>query len=321
MKAGVSTEKGLEIRDIPQPKPKPNEVLVKVRAAGLNRADLNAAFGKGGHGDTGAVIGLDWSGEVIDVGSEAQGGFKPGDKVMCAGAGGYAEYAVADWGRVVPMGQGMSFEAAATLPVAVSTMHDALISNGNMKKGEAVLIQGASSGVGIMGLQIAKLLGAGLVIGSSTNAERRAKLKDFGADLVIDTTNPAWPEEVKKATGGKGVDVIVDQVSGPTVNGSLKCSNVLCRIISVGRLGGTSGDFDFALHAAQRISFIGVTHRTRSVDELREETRVMWRDLQAPIQAGKLHLPIDKTFPLADAIAAQAHMKANAHFGKVLLIP
>ena len=190
-----------------------------------------------------------------------------------------------------------------------------------MKKGEAVLIQGASSGVGIMGLQIAKLLGAGLVIGSSTNAGRRAKLKDFGADLTIDTKNPAWPEEVKKATGGKGVDVIVDQVSGPTVAGSLKCSNVLCRIISVGRLGGTNGDFDFALHAAQRIAFIGVTHRTRTVDELREETRVMWKDLKDAIQSGKLHLPIDKTFPLTDAVAAQAHMKANAHFGKVLLIP
>lgn len=321
MKAAVSSEQGLEIRDIPQPQPKPNEVLVKVRAAGLNRADLNAARGKGNHGKAGSVVGLDWSGEVVDVGSEVQGGFKPGDKVMCAGAGGYAEHAVCDWGRVVPMGQGMSFETAATLPVAISTMHDALVTNGKMKPGDTVMIQGASSGVGLMGLQIAKLLGAKMVIGTSTNAERRGKLKDFGADVAIDTSNAAWHEEVMKATGGKGVNVVIDQVSGPMMSGNMKCCAVLARIVNVGRLGGATGEFDFNLHAGQRIAYIGVTHRTRSVDELREETRVMWKDLAGAIQSGKLHLPIDKTFPLGEAIAAQAHMKANAHFGKVLLIP
>jgi NADPH2:quinone reductase len=322
MKAGVSSENGLVIKDIPQPKPKPNEVLVKVKAASLNRADLNAAKGQGGHGAVGAVVGIDWAGEVIEAGSEVQGGFKPGDRVMCAGAGGYAEYAVTDWGRTVPIPDNMSFEVAATLPVAVSTMHDALITNGKLQKGDTVLIQGASSGVGLMALQIAKLMGASLVIGTSTNAGRLAKLKDFGADLAVDTSKPNWHEDVKKATpGGKGVDVIIDQVSGPMMAGNLKCCAVLARIVNVGRLGGATGEFDFNLHAAQRIAYIGVTHRTRSVDELREETRVMWRDLKDAIAAGKLHLPIDKTFPLTEAVAAQAHMKANAHFGKVLLIP
>jgi len=321
VKAGISTEKGLEIRDIPQPAPQPNEILVRVRAAGLNRADLNAAFGKGGHGAMGAVIGLDWSGEVVETGKEVQGGFKPGDRVMCAGAGGYAEFAVVDWGRVVPMPNGMSFEDAATLPVAIATMHDALITNGRMKKGDAVLIQGASAGVGLMGLQIAKLLGARLVIGTSTNAGRRARLKEFGADLAIDTTDPSWPDQVLKATDGKGVDVIVDQVAGGVMNGNMKCAAILGRIVNVGRLGGTAGEFDYNLHAQRRIAYIGVTHRTRSVDELREETRVMWRDLADAVAAGKLRLPIDRTFPLAEAVAAQAHMKANQHFGKILLIP
>ncbi|MGZ5827970.1 MAG: alcohol dehydrogenase catalytic domain-containing protein, partial [Xanthobacteraceae bacterium] len=103
MKAAVSSEQGLQIKDIPQPKPKPFEILVKVRAAGLNRADLNAARGSGAHGSMGNVVGLDWAGEVVEVGNECKGGFKPGDRVMCAGAGGYAEYAVCDWGRVVPI--------------------------------------------------------------------------------------------------------------------------------------------------------------------------------------------------------------------------
>ena len=321
MKAAVATDKGLEVRDIPQPKPKPHEILVRVKAAGLNRADLNAARGAGGHGAIGATLGIDWAGEVVEAGSEVQGGFKPGDRVMCAGAGGYAEYAVADWGRVSPMPAGFSFEQAATLPVAVNTMHDALITNGRLKPGESVLIQGASSGVGLMALQIAKLMGARLVIGTSTNAARRGRLKEFGADLAVDTGNPAWPDEVLKATDGKGVNLIIDQVSGSVAIGNLKATAILGRIVNVGRLGGGKAEFDFDLHAARRITYIGVTHRTRSVDELREETRVMWKDLAAPIAAGKLHLPIDKVFPLGEAAAAHAHMKANQHFGKILLIP
>jgi NADPH:quinone reductase-like Zn-dependent oxidoreductase len=321
MKAAVASDKGLEIRDISQPKPKPTDVLVRVRAAGLNRADLNAARGVGGHGAVGATLGLDWAGEVVETGSEVKGGFKPGDRVMCAGAGGYAEYAVADWGRVTPMPGNFTFEQAATLPVAVATMHDALVTNGRLKAGESVLIQGASSGVGLMALQIAKLLGAKLVIGTSTNAERRARLKEFGADLAIDTGDPAWPDQVLKATDGKGVNLIIDQVSGSVAVGNLKASAILGRIVNVGRLGGGKAEFDYDLHAARRITYIGVTHRTRSVDELREETRVMWKDLADVIAAGKLHLPIDKTFPLDQAPAAHAHMKANQHFGKILLIP
>src|SRR5262245_54940730 len=321
MKAAVASEKGLELRDIPQPKPKPNEVLVRVRAASLNRADLNAARGAGGHGAVGATLGLDWTGEVVETGSEIKGGFKPGDRVMCAGAGGYAEYAVADWGRVTPMPTSLSFEHAATLPVAVATMHDALVTNARLKRGESVLIQGASSGVGLMALQIAKLMGAALVIGTSTNAARRARLKEFGADLAIDTGNPAWPDEVLKATDGKGVNIIIDQVSGSVANGNLRATAILGRIVNVGRLGGGKAEFDFDLHAARRITYIGVTHRTRSVDELREETRVMWKDLAEPIAAGKLKLPIDKKFPLDQALDAQAYMKSNQHFGKILLIP
>src|SRR3974390_2836098 len=137
MKAAVATENGLGLRDIPQPKPKSFELLVKVKAAGLNRADLAAARGRGGDGAVGATIGLDWAGEVVEVGAEAKGGFKPGDRVMCAGTGGYAEFAVCDWGRVVPIHDDMTFQHAATLPVAIGTMHDALVTNGQLKAGES----------------------------------------------------------------------------------------------------------------------------------------------------------------------------------------
>jgi NADPH2:quinone reductase len=321
MKAAVVTEQGLAIRDVPRPEPRPNEVLVRVRAAGLNRAELGIAAGHkhGTVGGAGTIVGLEWSGEVVEAGAEVRG-FKPGDRVMCTGSGGYAEYAVTDWGRVAPIpANNMSFEQAATLPTALQTMHDALVTNGRLVAGESVLIQGASSGVGLVGLQIARHKGAKFVIGTSTNAARRARLKEFGADLAIDSGEPGWPDRVIEATGGKGVDLIIDQVSASVANQNMKAAAVLGRIVNVGRLGGTRGDFDFDLHALKRIAYIGVTFRTRSLEEVREITRKMRADLGALIEAGALHLPIDRVFPLDEAAAAQAHMRANAHFGKIVL--
>ena len=322
MKAAVLTGTGIEVRDVEKPTPAPNQVLVRVRAAGLNRADLIMASGHmhGSTGGPGTVLGLEFAGEVEAVGSEVTSA-KPGDRVMCSGSGGYAEYAVADWGRVSSIpANNMGYEQAATLPVALQTMHNALVTAGRLKAGEAVMIQGASSGVGLMGLQIAKLKGARFVIGTSTNAARRERLKEFGADLAIDTTQPAWSEKVLAATEGKGVDLIVDQVSASVANENMKATAVLGRIVNVGRLGGFKGEFDFDLHALKRIDYIGVTFRTRSVEEVREIVRRMRADLWGDIESGRLKLPIDKTFPLDQAAAALAHMRANNHFGKIVLV-
>ncbi|MBM3490736.1 MAG: zinc-binding dehydrogenase [Alphaproteobacteria bacterium] len=321
MRAAVIAERGLEIREVPKPAPKPNELLVKVRASGLNRADLmmTAGLRHGALGGAGQVAGLEWAGEVAEAGADVKG-VKPGDRVMCSGAGGYAEYAVCDWGRAMPVSaNNMSYEQAATLPIALQTMHDALITNGRMRAGEAVLIQGASSGVGLMALQIAKLKGARLVIGTSTHAGRRARLKEFGADLAIDSSQPDWADDVLKATDGKGVDLIVDQVSASVANQNLKAIAILGRIVNVGRLGGFKGEFDFDLHALRRITYVGVTFRTRSVEEVRAITAAMRADIWGAVESGRLVLPIDRTFPLAEAAAAQAHMRANQHFGKIVL--
>ncbi len=321
MRAMVVGESGLEMREIAVPQPGPNGVLVRVRAAGLNRAELGMAAGHahGTLGGQGSVIGLEWAGEVAAVGSAVKG-LREGDRVLCSGNGGYAEYALTDWGRVNPVpANNTSWEQAATLPIALQTMHDAVVTNGQMQKGQAVMIQGASSGVGLMGLQIAKFMGAGLVIGSSTNAERRAKLASFGADLAVDSSDPAWPDAVLAATGGNGVDLIVDQISASVANGNLKAARMLGRIVNVGRLGGNRGEFDFDLHAAKRITYVGVTFRTRSVEEVREINRRMQADLWGAVEAGKLALPIDKIFPLEQANEAQAHMRANAHLGKIVL--
>jgi NADPH2:quinone reductase len=321
MRAMVVGDAGLELRDIPQPKPGPGEVLVRVHAAGLNRAELAMAAGHahGALGGKGAVIGLEWAGEVAGVGAGVEG-IREGDRVMCSGNGGYAEYAVTDWGRVSPIpANNMGWTQAATMPIALQTMHNALVTNGLLAAGQAVLIQGASSGVGLMGLQIAKLMGARVVIGTSTDAARRARLAEFGADLAIDSSDPAWPDAALAATGGNGVDLIVDMVSASVANGNLRATRVLGRIVNVGRLGGAKGEFDFDLHAARRISYIGVTFRSRSLEEVRDINRLMRQDLWEAVEAGKLALPIDRVFPLEEAVAAQAHMRANQHLGKIVL--
>ena len=233
----------------------------------------------------------------------------------------YAEYAVTDWGRLSPVpDSNMSWEVAATLPVALQTMHNAVVTHGLCAPGSAIMIQGASSGVGLMGLQIAKFMGATVVVGSSTNPEKRARLAEFGATLVVDSNDPAWVRQVLDATGGRGVDAVVDQISGPLVSQTLAATRILGRIVNVGRLGGARAEFDFDLHAARRISYIGVTFRTRSVEEVREIVRLMKQDLWAAMAAGKLALPIDRVFHLDDVAEALAHMKANAHFGKIAMV-
>jgi NADPH2:quinone reductase len=321
MKAAVLGTNGIEIREVDRPKAGPEQVLVRVRAAGLNRADLIMASGRmhGSAGGAGTILGLECAGEVAEVGPGVSG-LKAGDRVMCSAAATYAEYAVADMGRVhaIPANN-MTFAQAATLPVGLQTMHNAVVTAGRLKAGEAVLIQGASSGVGLIAQQIAKVKGARLVIGTSTDPGRRTRLKELGADLAIDSQDPKWPDQVLEATQGKGVDLIVDQISGYAANGNLKAAKVLGRIVNVGRLGGFHGDFDFDLHALRRIDYIGVTFRTRSVEEVREINRLMRADLWADVEAGRIALPIDRTFPLDQAAAALAHMKANAHFGKIVL--
>jgi NADPH2:quinone reductase len=321
MQAAVLGESGVEVRDIAKPEPKPNEVLIRVRASSLNRADLLVALGHqhGSVGGVGARIGLECSGEVAAVGSDVKD-IKAGDRVMGSAPGGFAEYVITDAGRVhrIP-GNNMTYEQAACFPVALQTMHNAVVTAGRLKRGETILMQGASAGVGLMGMQIAKLMGASLVMGTSTNAARRARLKEYGCDVAIDSSDPNWPKEVKKATGDKGVNLIVDLVSGGVANGNLEAAAILGRIVNVGRLGGMKGEFDYDLHALKRIDYIGVTFRTRSIDEVREINRLLRADLWPAIEAGTLSLPIYKTYKLADIADALAVMRANQHFGKIVI--
>ncbi|WP_315770443.1 MULTISPECIES: zinc-binding dehydrogenase [unclassified Bradyrhizobium] len=320
MKAYVYGAQGAAITDIAKPAPKGTQVLVRVRACGLNRADLGMTKGHvhGVAGGVGTVLGMEWAGEVAELGPDARG-VKIGDKVMGSGSAAFAEYTLADHGRLFHAPSNMNFDEAATLPIALTTMHNAVITNGALQPGQRVLVQGASSGVGLMAMQIAKLKGASLVVGSSTDAMRRQRLNEFGADLAIDSSDPAWVDQVLQATNGEGVDLIIDQVSGKVANQNLAATKVLGRIVNVGRLGGTHADFNFDLHAARRITYVGVTFRTRSIEEIRTIFDEVKKDIWSAVEQRTLRLPIDRVFAFDDIGAAFAHMEANKHLGKIVV--
>jgi len=320
MKAFIKSAAGIEFRDIPVPTPKETEVLVKVRASSLNRADLSLVDGKahGAHGGPGTVLGLEWSGDVVAVGSQVEK-YQVGDRIMCSGIGAFAEYACADWRRCFPLPtEDTSYENAACLPVALRTAHTALTELAQLQPGQSIAIIGASSGVGLMCLQVAKVLGARLVIGTSTNPSRSARLPDFGADLVLNTKDADWAAQVQAATDG-GVDALIDFLAGPLINDSMRALKIGGRMVNVGRMAGETGTFDFDLHSLRRIQYFGMTFRTRSVENVGEIAQRVEKDLWQALRNGELSLPIDRTLPLEKTGEALEAMRRNEHLGKIII--
>lgn len=321
MKAVVVTEEGVSVQNVETPKPKENEVLVKVFACGLNRADLVVADGgaHGASGGPGTIVGMEFSGEVIELGSKVKD-YSIGDRVMCSGSSAWAEYAVADHGRVIKIpNNNMDYLKASTYPIALATMHNAIVTAGNFTQGQSVLIQGASSGVGLMGLQISKYLGAKVVIGTSTKPDKFEKLKSFGADLVLNSKDLDWVDQVLSATDNQGVDLTIDQLSGYTVNQNMMATKVKGKIVNVGRLAGGITEFNCDLHALRRINYEGVTFRTRSIQEIRDVYSNMWNDFEKLVISGELSLPIEKVFDFNDVGKSLDYMRENQHFGKLVL--
>ena len=323
MKAVTLGDEGVEIKDLPNPEPTSEQVLVKVKSCGLNRSDLLETQGQSfGHtgGDT-KIIGGEFAGEIVELG-EAVDDLKVGDKVMCRGGSGWAEYAVANHKRAIKFNpEQISWEQAASIQGNLQTMHDAIVTNGKFITGQSVFIQGASSGVGIIGLQIAKALGASLVLGSSTNQNKLSKLSSYGADILIDTSKENWLDKVLEVTKGKGVDVLIDMLSGDFVNKNMEATKINGHLINIGRLAGMNGNFNYDLHAKRRLHYVGTTGRTRSVEENLDVARVANKDLWDYVVDGKIRHVIFKTFRLNEASDALNIMNENRHFGKLVLLP
>ena len=323
MKAVTLGDDGVEIKELPNPEPTSEQVLVKVKSCGLNRSDLLETQGQSfGHtgGDT-KIIGGEFAGEIVELGEGVED-LKVGDKVMCRGGSGWAEYAVANHKRAIKFNpEQISWEQAASIQGNLQTMHDAIVTNGKFISGQSVFIQGASSGVGIIGLQIAKALGASLVLGSSTNQNKLSKLSSYGADILIDTSKENWLDKVLDVTEGKGVDVLIDMLSGDFVNKNMEATKINGYLINIGRLAGMNGNFNYDLHAKRRLHYVGTTGRTRSVEENLDVARVANKDLWDHVVDGKIRHVIFKTFRLNEASDALNIMNENKHFGKLVLLP
>ena len=323
MKAVTLGDDGVEIKELPNPEPTSEQVLVKVKSCGLNRSDLLETQGQSfGHtgGDT-KIIGGEFAGEIVELGEGVED-LKVGDKGMCRGGSSWVEYAVANHKRAIKFNpEQISWEQAASIQGNLQTMHDAIVTNGKFISGQSVFIQGASSGVGIIGLQIAKALGASLVLGSSTNQNKLSKLSSYGADILIDTSKENWLDKVLDVTEGKGVDVLIDMLSGDFVNKNMEATKINGHLINIGRLAGMNGNFNYDLHAKRRLHYVGTTGRTRSVEENLDVARVANKDLWDHVVDGKIRHVIFKTFRLNEASDALNIMNENRHFGKLVLLP
>ncbi|MGE3245686.1 MAG: zinc-binding dehydrogenase [Beijerinckiaceae bacterium] len=322
MKAFINakTEKGatLTMCNAPEPTPGDHDILIAVKAAGLNRADLARPVANPDRPEAN-IGGMEIAGEVIATGNMVTN-FKPGDRVMSMCGKAYAEKALADSRVAMTIPANLDYVHAAAIPVFFSTAHDAIVTNGRFRAGESVLIQAVTAGVGIAMVQTAKALGASLIAVTSRDAAKLERIKPFGLGLAIVSGKDDTAALCKEATGGKGIDVIIDNIGKGVLADNMEAAAIRGRIVGVGRLGGRTDEIDLDKLALKRLKLIGVTFRTRSLDEKAEITRLMLADLGHHFASGAIAPPIDRTFPFEEALAAQDYMRTNKHVGKIVLM-
>ncbi len=314
----VATPAGgrIEVHEVPVPPVEANQVRVRVRAAGVNRGEI--AMAQRLRSGPPAASGVEFVGEVDAVGPGVEG-WRAGDRVMGHGPGGHAQYVLADPRALMRVPDTLGWVEAAAFPNVFMTAHDALVTNAGLATGEVVLVNAASSGIGLAAIQIARLMGAKTVIATSRSADKIARLAAFGVDVAIDTGSESMVQAVAAATGGRGVDIVVDSLGGAVFEDNLKSLAVRGRLVNIGRLAGSRATIDLDALWLKRLRLIGVTFRTRSEAERLDVVQACARDLLPHLEAGRIRLPIERTFPLEALADAHAAMQADRHFGKFVL--
>ncbi|HEY2178890.1 MAG TPA: NAD(P)H-quinone oxidoreductase [Caulobacteraceae bacterium] len=310
---GKGPAEALQMARVPRPIPAEGQILIAVKAAGVNRPDILQRLGLyPPPPGASATLGLEVAGEVI----HPAGRWREGDAV-CAllGGGGYAEVAACDARHVLPLPVGLSFTQAAGLPETVFTVWANLFEGGGLKAGETALIHGATSGIGVTAIQMAKAAAA-RVIATARGAAKAAKARELGADLAIDASSEDF-EAVVKAAGG--ADVVLDMVAGPYFAKNIEALNTGGRLVHIAAQGGGTVELAIIKIMQKRLFITGSMLRPRDPDEKArlagEVERVVW----PWIAAGKVAPIIDAVFPLAEAAAAHARLESGAHAGKVIL--
>jgi putative PIG3 family NAD(P)H quinone oxidoreductase len=311
----------LRLVDEPMPEIRPNDLLVKVHAAGVNRADILQREGIYGarpdYGDS-LLPGLEIAGEAVAIGSKSDG-YKPGDRVMAVvGGGGYAEYARVDSRMCMPIPQRLSYVQAAAIPEVFITAHEAMIHLGELKPGGWVLIHAAAGGVGSAAVLLAHAFGAKSVF-TASGEERIARVAAMGGTVGVDYRKEDFVAAAMEATGGLGVDVVVDFVGGPYLERNLRALAEGGRLVQVGVLGGAKGvmPLDVLLHRYLRI--IGTVMKSRSLEEKVAMTSRFRERWLGAFESGALHPVVDRIFPLVQAADAHRAMEASGNFGKIVL--
>ena len=319
MKAVIAEDgQPLTLGDFEKPMLNPGEVLVKVAASGLNRADLVQRRGaypppKGAS----PIMGLEISGTIVETG-EGVSRFKTGDRVAALLAGGgYAEYAAVDEGSLFPVPDGMDMVNAACFPEALMTVWANVFDRVNLKSGEAFLCHGGTSGIGVMALQMARLAGASRIYATAGSEEKCTLAKELGADRAINYKTEDF-ETVIKEDGG--VDVTLDMVGGDYIQKNISVSKPDGRIINIAYMNGFTAELNFAPVLMKRLTLAATTLRARPVDEKRRIRDAVEKDFWPHVVSGKIRPVLEQAFPVADAEDAQALMAKGGHSGKIVLV-
>ena len=327
MKAIEITQYGapevLRAGERPDPVAGAGEVLIRVSASGVNRPDVLQRTGNypvpPGASD---IPGLEVAGTIVggDAAAMAAAGFKAGDRVCALVAGGgYAELCVAPVGQCLPVPKGLSDVEAASLPETFFTVWSNVFDRGRLQPGEAFMVQGGTSGIGVTAIQMAKAMGAGKVIATAGSDDKCKACVDLGADHAINYKTQDFAEEAKKLTDGKGVDVILDMVAGSYVDREVKCVNEDGRIVIIAVQGGTKSEFNAGLVLRRRITVTGSTLRPRPVAFKAAIAQALAKNVWPLVEAGRIKPVIHSTFPAAEAAKAHALMESNQHVGKIVL--
>lgn len=327
MKAIEITQYGapevLRAGERPDPVPGAGEVLIRVRASGVNRPDVLQRTGNypvpPGASD---IPGLEVAGTIAggDAAAMAAAGFQVGDRVCALVAGGgYAELCVAPVGQCLPVPANLSDIEAASLPETFFTVWSNVFDRGRLQKGESFLVQGGTSGIGVTAIQMARAMGAGKVLATAGSDDKCRACVELGADAAINYRTQDFAEEAKKLTDGKGVDVILDMVAGAYVDREVKCVSEDGRIVIIAVQGGTKSEFNAGLVLRRRITITGSTLRPRPVAFKAAIAAALKQNVWPLLENGQIKPVIHSTFPAAEAAQAHALMESNQHVGKIVL--
>jgi NADPH:quinone reductase-like Zn-dependent oxidoreductase len=308
----------LELRDVPVPQPDAQQLVVRMRAAGLNRGEFVAGHGLHGKPGTWKAIGGEGAGDVVAVGADVKG-FKPGDAVMGRCAGAFSEYALMEQSEAIRKPQSLSWQEAASIPLTYLVAFDMLVLQGRLQPGEWLLINGVSSGVGVASHQLGKALGA-KVIGTSGSRKKLDALQPFGLDLAICTRAADFGPAVMEATQQRGANLVVNAVGGSVFAENIRSMAFEGRLATVGYVDGVlHGDLDLEALHARRLVIFGVSNKMRTKAQRSAAVPAFTAQVMPLIASGRIKALVDEVVPFDRMPIAREHMEAGTHVGKIVL--